>query len=72
VLDTPGASAPVALECARNLVSLLADSADDGARLDGLERLAGLEDTTAAQVDAWARAAMLAQSAGAHERAQWS
>ncbi len=69
VLDTPGASATIALQSARQLEGLLTDSADDGARLDALERLAGLEDTTAAQVETWARAATLAQSTGAHERA---
>lgn len=69
VLDAPGAPALVALESARHLETLLADSDDRGARLDAMERLAGLEDTTAAQVETWARAAALAQSIGAHERA---
>lgn len=69
VLDAPGASPTVALQSARHLEALLSDSADDAARLDALERLAGLEDSTAAQVETWARAATLAQSAGAPERA---
>lgn len=69
VLDAPGVSAPVALHAARALESLLANSPDGDARLDALEAVARLEDTAAAQVDAWARAATLAQELGRLDRA---
>lgn len=69
VLDTQGVAPAAALHCARQLESLLAGSPDEGARLDALEAVARLEDTAAAQVEAWARAASLAQSLGLLDRA---
>ncbi len=69
VLDAPGVSSALALRCARALEALLAGSSDEGARLDALEAVARLEDTVDAQVEAWARAATLAQSLGLLDRA---